>query len=41
MKAIFVHVPLYKGQVDTQDGIGMNLHDMATAVLVVIKSVLQ
>jgi hypothetical protein len=41
MKAIFVHVPLYKGQVDTQDGMGMNLHDMSTAVLVVIKSVLQ
>ena len=41
MKAIFVHVPLYKGQVDTQDGMGMNLHDMSTAIEVVIKSVLQ
>ena len=41
MKAIFVHVPLYKGQVDTQDGVGMNLHDIVTAVQVVITSVLQ
>ena len=41
MKAIFVHVPLYKGQIDTQDGMGMNLHDMSTAIQVVIKSVLQ
>ena len=41
MKAVFVHVPLYKGQVDTQDGMGMNLHDVSTAIQVVIKSVLQ
>ena len=41
MKAIFVHVPLYKGQVDAPEGAGMELQEMVLAVKEVIRFCLQ
>ena len=37
MKAIFVHVPLYKGQIGIPDNLGMDLHEMAGAVSAVLE----
>ena len=37
MKAIFVHVPLYKGQIGVPDNLGMDLHEMAGAVKAVLE----
>ena len=37
MKAIFVHVPLYKGQIGVPDNLGMDLHEMAGTVKAVLE----
>lgn len=41
MKAVFIHLPLYKGQVDAPEGAGIELHEMVLAVKEVIRFCLQ
>ena len=41
MKALFVHVPLYKGQTGTSENVGMELQEMVRAVQQVIEFELQ
>ena len=41
MKAIFVHLPLFKGQTDAPDGAGVELREMARVVQEVIGGYLQ
>jgi len=41
MKAIFVHVPLFKGQIGISENLGMELHEMVRVVVSVLEFELQ
>ncbi len=41
MKAVFVHVPLYKGQIGNSENLGMELHEMGRVVVAVLDFELQ